>query len=213
MPHPAAIEKTGYRDMLAPMKRNYFILASALILALLAGYMVASNRGTLNIDNYAPRVPGGEFELQSINGPVKLSDFKGKLVLVYFGYTYCPDICPTSLSLTAAALNQLEPEELEQVQALFISVDPARDTVERLDEYAHFFHPSIIGLTGSKAQIDEITKRYGAYYKIVDNGSAKDYPVDHSSQTIVVDKNGKIAATIAHGTLPDKMNETLRKYL
>ncbi len=175
--------------------------------------MMAANRGGINLDQYAPKVPGGEFELQSINGPVKLSDFKGKLVLVYFGYTYCPDVCPTALSLTGAALAQLPADELAQVQALFISVDPDRDNVTRLDEYAHFFHPSIIGLTGSKAEIDDVTKRYGAYYKIVDTGSKTDYPVDHSSQTIVVGKDGKIAATIAHGTLPDEVIKTIRPFL
>jgi len=195
------------------MKRNYLILAAVLLVALIAGYLAASNKGTINLDQFAPKVPGGEFELQSINGPVKLSDYKGKLVLIYFGYTYCPDVCPTALSLTGTALAQLEPEELAQVQMLFVSVDPARDSVDRLDEYSHFFHPSIIGITGSKAEIDDITKRYGAYYKIVDTGSKTDYPVDHSSQTMVVGKNGEVVATIAHGTSPDEVVKTLRKYL
>lgn len=186
------------------------MLAAMLIAALIAGYFAASNKGSINLDQFAPKVPGGEFELQSINGPVKLSDYEGKLVLIYFGYTYCPDVCPTALSLTGTALAQLEANELDQVQTLFVSVDPARDTVERLDEYSHFFHPSIIGITGSKDQIDDVTKRYGAYYKIIDTGSKTDYPVDHSSQTIVVGKDGAIAATIPHGTSPDEVVNTLR---
>lgn len=195
------------------MKRNYLILAAVLVVALIAGYLAASNKGAINLDQFAPKVPGGEFELQSIDGPVKLSDYKDKLVLIYFGYTQCPDVCPTAMSLTGTALAQLEPDELAQVQTLFISVDPARDSVDRVNEYSHFFHPSIIGITGSKDEIDDVTKRYGAYYKIIDTGSKTDYPVDHSSQTIVVGKNGAIAATIAHGTSPDEVVKTLRENL
>jgi len=195
------------------MKRNYVILLGVLLIAITAGYLFSSNRNAFKLDQYAPPMPGGDFSLQSINGPVKLSDFKGKVVLIYFGYSYCPDICPTALSLTGAALQQMDAEQLAQVQSLFISVDPARDDVARLDEYAHFFHPSIIGLTGSKAEIDDITRRYGAYYKIVDNGSATDYPVDHSSQIVVVGKDGKIKAVIPHGTAPAEMIKTISAYL
>jgi protein SCO1/2 len=94
----------------------------------------------INLDQYAPPMPGGDFILQSHKGPIKLSDFRGKVVLIYFGYTYCPDICPTALALTSSALKELNESELAQIQTLFISVDPERDTPERLDEYTHFGH-------------------------------------------------------------------------
>jgi len=195
------------------MKLKYLLFAVVALLAITAGYLFSSNREAFRLDQYTPQLPGGDFSLQSINGPVSLSDFKGKVVLVYFGYSYCPDVCPTALSLTGAALKQMDEQQLSQVQSLFISVDPARDDVTRLDEYAHFFHPSMIGLTGSKTEIDAITRRYGAYYKIIDNGSATDYPVDHSSQTVVVGKDGKIKSIIRHGTAPDKMIEIISEYL
>lgn len=195
------------------MKRRNLLFAIVALTAGAAGYLFALNRDALKLDQYTPNLPGGDFTLQSINGPVKLSDFKGKLVLVYFGYTYCPDICPTALSLTGAALKQLDEQQRAQVQSLFISVDPGRDDIARLDEYVHFFHPSMIGLTGSKAEIDDVSRRYGAYYKIMDNGSATDYPVDHSSQTVVVGKDGTIKSIIRHGTAPAEMVKIISAYL
>lgn len=194
------------------MKRSHFILIGLFILASLTGYLVSSGRLTLNLDQYAPPLPGGDFSLDSSQGPVKLSDFRGKVVLIYFGYTYCPDVCPTALALTSAALKELNESELAQIQTLFISVDPARDTPQRLEEYAHFFHPNILGVTGTKAQIDDVARRFGAYYKIPDDISNENYAVDHSSQTLVIDKDGKIKAAIPHGTLPNEMLLTIRKY-
>ena len=193
------------------MKRSYFILAGLFALAILGGYLFSSGR--LNLDQYAPPMPGGDFTLESYEGPVSLSDFRGKVVLIYFGYTHCPDVCPTALALTSAALKQLDDTELTQIQTLFISVDPARDTPERVNEYAHFFHPNILGLTGSKENIDDITKRFGAYYRIPDHVTGENYAVDHSSQTLVVDKEGEIRAVIAHGTAPEEMLVTIRQSL
>jgi len=194
------------------MKRSYLILAGLFVLAVLGGYLFSSGRLNVNLDQYAPPMPGGDFTLQSHKGPVKLSDFRGKVVLIYFGYTYCPDVCPTSLALTSAALKQLNDSELAEIQTLFVSVDPARDTSERLNEYASFFHPNVLGLTGNKSEIDDITKRFGAYYRIPDNVTGENYAVEHSSQTIVVDKGGKIQAVIPHGTAPEAMLLTIREY-
>jgi len=194
------------------MKRSYFILTGLFVLAILGGYLFSSGRLSIKLDQYAPPMPGGDFSLLSHQGPVKLGDLKGKVVLIYFGYTYCPDVCPTALALTSAALNQLTGAELTQIQTLFISVDPARDTPARLDEYAHFFHPNILGLTGSKAEIDDITKRFGAYYRIPKDSTDENYAVDHSSQTLVVDKLGVIRAVIPHGTAPEEMLLTIREY-
>jgi len=193
------------------MKRSYLILAGLFALAILGGYLLSSGR--LNLDQYAPPMPGGDFTLQSHKGPVSLSDFHGKVVLIYFGYTYCPDVCPTALALTTAALKQLSKAELAQVQPLLISVDPARDTVERLEEYTQFFHPSLLGVTGSKVEIDDITKRFGTYYRIPEHTAGENYAVDHSSQTLVIDKNGKIQDVIPHGTAPKEVLLSIRKFL
>ncbi|PWB49118.1 MAG: SCO family protein [Nitrosomonadales bacterium] len=153
---------------------------------------------------------GGDFTLQSANGPVSLHDFRGKVVLVYFGYTFCPDICPTSLAFTSQALNALDKDELARTQALFISVDPERDTLEKLKEYGTFFHPGILGLTGTPEAIAATARQYGASYRKQDTGSAGGYVVDHSSSTYVVDSNGKLVATLQHGTPPAEVVKAIR---
>jgi protein SCO1/2 len=157
---------------------------------------------------------GGDFTLQSASGPVSLRDYRGKLVLIYFGYTYCPDICPTSLAATAEGLKQLKPEELAKVAMIFISVDPKRDTPARLKEYAEFFHPAIVGVTGSPENIADIAKRYGVFYaeqkvETADGG----YVVDHSSETLIVTPDGQLAGKMAHATPPDQVVVAIRKYL
>lgn len=195
------------------MKASHYLSVALFALALIGGYFAASGRLGMNLDQFAPKAPGGDFELQSLQGPVTLSEFRNKVVLIYFGYTHCPDICPTALSLTNAGFKQLEPAEQEQVQMLLISVDPKRDSVERLEEYTGFFHPTMLGLTGSIQQIDDVTRRFGAYYSIPAGTTGDNYAVDHSSQTVVIGKDGEIKENIAHGTAPDQVVATVRKYL
>lgn len=157
---------------------------------------------------------GGDFTLQSAAGPVSLKDYRGKLVLVYFGYTFCPDVCPTSLAATAEGLKLLTPEELGKVAMIFVSVDPKRDTPERLKEYAEFFHPAIVGATGTPEVIAEIAKRYGVFYaeqKVATAGGG--YVVDHSSDTFVIAPDGQLVAKIAHATPPDQVAVAIRKHL
>ena len=157
---------------------------------------------------------GGDFTLQSADGPVSLKDFRGKVVLVYFGYTYCPDICPTSLAATSEGLKQLTPEELARVAMIFVSVDPKRDTPARLKEYVEFFHPAIVGVTGAPEEIAAIAKRYGVFYAEQKVETAGDgYVVDHSADTYVISADGKLVGKIAHATPPDQVAETIRKYL
>jgi protein SCO1/2 len=157
---------------------------------------------------------GGDFTLQSASGPVSLSDFRGKLVLVYFGYTYCPDICPTSLVATAEGLKQLTPAEQEKVAMLFVSVDPERDTPARLKEYVEFFHPGIIGVTGKPENLAEIARRYGVFYARQNVETAGDgYVVDHSSDTYVIGMDGQLLGKLAHATPPDQVVIALRNYL
>ena len=157
---------------------------------------------------------GGDFTLESASGPVSLKDYRGKLVLVYFGYTFCPDICPTSLASTAEGLKQLKPEEAARVAMIFISVDPERDTPPRLKEYAEFFHPSLVGVTGTPENLAEIAKRYGVFYarqKVETAGGG--YVVDHSADTYVVGPNGQLLGKIAHATPPDRVVAEIRKHL
>ena len=162
----------------------------------------------------AAMAAGGDFTLESASGPVSLKDYRGKLVLVYFGYTFCPDICPTSLASTAEGLKQLKPEEAARVAMVFISVDPERDTPTRLKEYAEFFHPSLVGVTGTPENLAEIAKRYGVFYarqKVETAGGG--YVVDHSADTYVVGPNGQLVGKIAHATPPDRVVAEIRKHL
>ena len=157
---------------------------------------------------------GGDFTLQSIKGPVSLKDYRGKEVLLYFGYTYCPDICPTSLAATAEGLKLLTPDELAQVAVIFVSVDPKRDTPARLKEYVEFFHPSMVGVTGSAEEIAAIAKRYGIFYaeqKVETAGGG--YVVDHSADTFIVAADGRLVARMAHATPPEQVAEIIRKHL
>ena len=108
------------------------------------------------------RPTGGDFSLMSADGPFRLQEQRGKVVLIYFGYTFCSDVCPTNLSLMSQALNALTDEELTRVQGLFVSVDPERDKVEGLKKYAQHFHDGMLGVTGASAELAEIATRYGA---------------------------------------------------
>lgn len=156
---------------------------------------------------------GGAFRLQGPRGPIALSDYRGKVVLIYFGYTYCPDVCPTSLSLLAQALSALTPAERERVQGIFISLDPERDTLARLMEYAHFFHPGLIGVSGTTEQIATVAKQYGASFLKQKADANGQYAVDHSSVTYVVNQAGELAASLPHGSSPQKIIDAVRPLL
>lgn len=156
---------------------------------------------------------GGDFTLRSAQGPLSLHDLRGKVVLLYFGYTMCPDICPTSLAFTAQGLSQLEAPELEKVRMLFVTVDPERDTLEHLKEYTAFFHASIVGLTGSHEEIARVARLYGASYAKQQVESAAGYVVDHSADTYVIAADGSLFATLPHATPPGKVVEKVRAAL
>ena len=154
-----------------------------------------------------------DFTLRSPAGPLHLADLRGKVVLVYFGYTSCPDVCPTSLAATAAGLRRLAPAELAQVVTLFVSVDPERDTQPRLGEYAGFFHPSILGVTGSPRAVAEAARPFGAVYRKQIVSGATGYVVDHSALTYVVAPDGRFVARLPHAAPADQVVETVRRYL
>lgn len=156
---------------------------------------------------------GGDFVLQTNKGPFDLQEQRGKIVLIYFGYTYCPDICPTNLSIMTQALNELEEQELAQVQPVFISVDPQRDTLSHLENYTRFFHDRIIGMTGDEETIANIARLYGAAYKKVMGESEGGYLVDHSSFTYLIDQQGKLKNSFPHATNPQNIVNTIRTYL
>lgn len=191
---------------------------AALLVWLLAFWEPVPPRPVLKVQPHerlqlATRPQGGDFTLQGARGKVALQDFRGKVMLLYFGYTYCPDVCPTSLALLAQALSSLTPEELARVQAIFVSVDPERDSVERLAEYAPFFHPAIVGATGTPAQIAAVAAQYGASYAKQPPNADGLYAVDHSSLTSVIDPEGRLVASLPHGSSPQQIVDAIRPLL
>ena len=156
---------------------------------------------------------GGDFTLQTSQGPFRLQEHRGKVVLIYFGYTFCPDICPTNLALMAQAFNAMSAKELTQVQGVFISVDPARDTPDLLAAYTDHFHPSIVGMTGAPDQVAGIAARYGAAYHKVEGESEGGYLVDHSSNTYVIAPDGSLYETLPHAAPPREILDLTRRLL
>jgi protein SCO1 len=154
---------------------------------------------------------GGNFHLHSSQGDFFLDQLKGQVVLLYFGYTRCPDICPTSLSIIAQALNELSQEELKSVQGVFVSVDPKRDSYQALDEYVRYFHPNLMAVTGSEEEVAQVARQYGAQYKAVPlEGSGLGYAVDHSAVIYLITPEGDLRFTFPHGTPAFVILEAIR---
>ena len=156
---------------------------------------------------------GGPFSLTDQNGRrVTEQSWPGKILLMYFGYRFCPDVCPTSLQTISAALNLLGPE-LDRVQPLFVTVDPHRDTVATLTDYVTLFHPKIVGLTGTDEDISIITKLFKVYYKLLDDQDKTTYSVDHSAYTYMVNDKGKVLGIFGHSTDAESMAAAIRAAL
>lgn len=161
----------------------------------------------------APRPVGGDFVLQSAAGPVDSHALRGKVLLVYFGYTHCPDVCPAAMGVGAQTLNALTPEERAKTRMLMISVDPERDTSEVLKTYVAYFHPEMLGLTGSPAEIAMVAKAYGAAYVRQPTGEGGAYAVDHSAQTFVVAPDGRLAEILPPAATKEKTLTVVRGLL
>lgn len=155
---------------------------------------------------------GGDFELPSDQGPFRLADHRGRIVVLYFGYTACPDVCITSLNTLNAAMDMLSEDEQKEVTAAFISVDVERDDAAKAGQYARYFRPSFVGLSGDADYTAEIAKRYGVFYeKVQMTDSAMGYTVDHSSYLYIIGKDGKINSLARHGDTPSTVAEHIRK--
>jgi protein SCO1/2 len=150
---------------------------------------------------------GGPFRLIDNGKPRTDADFRGKLLLVYFGFTYCPDVCPTGLQNIGLALDKLG-EAAERVQPLFVTVDPARDTAEHLKDYVPMFHPRLIGLTGDAAAIHKTAAAYRVYYAKVPLKD-DDYTVDHSSFIYLVGPDGHYLGLFPPGTPLDSIAQII----
>ena len=156
---------------------------------------------------------GADFVLQGPNGTVDSKNYRGKLMLVFFGYVHCPDVCPTSLATMNEVLNGMTPEERANIQPILISVDPERDTPENLKNYAAYFHPSLVGMTGTPEQIATLAKAFGAGYIKQPTRSDGSYAVDHSANTYLVGKNGKLLVTLPYGAPAAELRAAIREAL
>lgn len=142
---------------------------------------------------------GGDFDLVGPDGRVVAErEFRGKALIVYFGYTFCPDICPTSLIQIADGIDLLPEAEREKVAAIFVSVDPERDTPETLATYTRHFHPQILGLSGSAEQIARAARAYHVFYKRVEGQGAAEYLMDHSTLIYLMGADGRLVRTFPH---------------
>lgn len=157
---------------------------------------------------------GGDFTLKSADGDYTLSANPGKLNVIYFGYTQCPDVCPTSLSVMAHAFKQLPEDQRSKLQGILISVDPERDSLEHLKTYTQFFHPQIIGLTDTPETILALSRKYGAFYQKaqIDN-SAMGYTVDHTSVFYLTNDKGEVLETVSHSASTDALLAALKRQL
>lgn len=155
---------------------------------------------------------GGAFQLVDKDGKIwKDTDFKGKPMLVYFGYSYCPDICPTALSHLTKAVEELGGGKT--IQPIFISLDPERDTPENLQAYSQNFHKDLLMLTGSKPQIEQVVKAYRVHAARASESKDDDYLVDHSSLIYLMDKDGNYQAHFDHQTPPEDIVKRVRLHM
>lgn len=154
-----------------------------------------------------------DFKLTDHNGQTRtLADFRGKVVAVFFGYTHCPDVCPTTLSDFAAALNQIGPLA-EQVQVIFVTVDPQRDTPELLKYFVPAFHPSFLGMYTDAESLKRLAKEFKVVYQKSSVKAADDYLIDHSAGTYVYDAKGKLRLLLPYGSSPDAIANDLKVLL
>lgn len=156
---------------------------------------------------------GAQFTLQdAAGGRVALDDFAGKLVLLYFGFASCPDVCPTDLAQIAQALRSLGHAAV-QVQPLFVTLDPQRDSPAVLREYATAFHPRFIALTGSEEEIRRVATAFKVFFEKVPLPGTKTYSIDHTAYTFLLDRQGKFVILFPPGTPAERMVEILREQL
>ena len=154
-----------------------------------------------------------DFSLTHHNGEnVSLSEFKGKLVLLNFGYTSCPDICPTTLTRLKNVYSKLSPNQ-EDIQVLFISVDPERDDMDRLKNYVPYFHKDFIGLTGSDEELEQVADIFNIVY-FKENGETKsDYLMSHPTSVYLINRDGKLILKYPYNSKPEFLVEDIKRLL
>ena len=188
------------------------ILVSLAVTSIISAYEIKGSEDTrtnLKKPEYYKNF-GGDFSLTGPEGKtVSLEDFRNKVVLIYFGYTFCPDVCPVTLSNLKLLMLSLQ-EKAEDVQVIFISIDPERDTFQKLKDYVPYFHPTFIGLTGSEAELASVAKKYQTFYLKQKVESEAGYLMAHSDVVILVDQNGKYRGRYKSKYDLDKLTTDIR---
>lgn len=188
---------------------------------MLAALTLAALVGACQRDAQAPPLAGatmgGPFALAGTNGrTVTDREFSGKYRIVYFGYSYCPDVCPVDLQVIGAGLRRFEqsdPARAARVQPIFITVDPRRDTPEVLRRYVAAFHPRLIGLSGSDAQTAQVARAYGVYYNLEPPGPGGGYLVNHSRMIVLYGPQGEPVAILPHDQGPEALAAELERWV
>jgi protein SCO1/2 len=154
-----------------------------------------------------------DFRLTDHNNRMRtLADFRGKVVAVFFGYTHCPDVCPTTLSDFAVALQQLGPQA-ERVQVIFVTVDPQRDTPEMLKQFVPAFNPGFLGMYTDAETLERLVKEFKVVYQKTSVKAADDYLLDHSAGTYVYDPKGRLRLLMPYGSPPEAIAQDLKALL
>lgn len=206
------------------MNSHHYASGAKILGALLLGFFAAwgamklldmSKPSSHEIGQLPSSLPaGGDYTLQTVNGELKSQSLRGKVVVLYFGYTACPDICPTSMATMKQAFELLKPAELAQIQGVFVSVDPERDTLKHIQTYAQYFHPSILGASADLSYLEKLVRQYDAFFrKVKMEGSAMDYTVDHTATIYIIDQQGKLRELVQHAVPPQQLTDAIRKLL
>jgi protein SCO1/2 len=188
-----------------------FILIGLVAMGTILFRAPSTFRGTTYGEPY-PVAP--EIELTRSGGnSLQLSEMRGNIVLLFFGYTSCPDVCPTTLAELNQALGKLNVEDAAQVQVVFVTVDPERDTPERVQEYVDHFNSTFIGLSGTESQLAEVWNDYGVFREVVEGESALGYLVNHTARVTLIDRNGNMRISFSFDTPVDDIVHDLELIL
>lgn len=186
-----------------------WIFTCFLALLLLTSCKPYQYKGTL----YEDPPTAADFELaRADGGRLRLSDLQGKIVLIFFGYTTCPDVCPITLGIAKRIMEELG-DQAEELTFLFITVDPERDTPEKLKAYVANFNEGIIGLTGTNEELLAVQKDYGIYSAKVPLKSGIGYTMDHTARVYLIDNEGRLRLTYAFGTPYEDILQDVRQLL
>jgi protein SCO1/2 len=157
--------------------------------------------------------PAPSFTLTADTGErVGVDAYQGKVVLMYFGYTFCPDVCPTSLAELADALDDLG-DDSSEVQVIMVSVDPTRDTPEILGGYVDHFNPSFVGMTGTDDEVAAVAEQYNVYHQAHEGTAATGYLVDHWAGVMVIDREGRLVEMLSYGTKGEAIAADVKEWL